>query len=95
MRKMPKVNVIFQGIFKEITEKGEMIMEVKNGCTLRDLLLILAKTYGKDFNSIINPKTGEISDEVCVLLNGESMGKPDVILNDNDIVYIGILVTGG
>jgi len=95
VRKMPQVKIMFQAIFREIVGKKEVIKEVNDGYTLRSLLLMLAETYGRDFNDIIDPKTGEVSTEVWVLVNGKSIRKPDLILNDNDVVYIGVPIAGG
>lgn len=92
---MPKVKVMFQAMFREIVGSREMDQEIKDGCTLEDLLNYLAKKYGKDFNDIIDPSTGEISTEVWILVNGKSARKTNIQLNDNDVVYIGVPLAGG
>jgi MoaD family protein len=92
---MARVKVMFQAMFREIAGKREIIQEVNNGYTLRDLLGMLAKNYGRDFNDIVDPKTGEISTEVWVLVNGKSVRKTDIALNNDDVVYIGVPIGGG
>ena len=92
---MTRVKVMFQAMFREIAGKREIIQEVNNGYTLRDLLDMLAKNYGRDFNDIVDPKTGEISTEVWVLVNGKSVRKTDIALNNDDVVYIGVPIGGG
>jgi MoaD family protein len=92
---MARVKVMFQAMFREIAGKREIIQEVNNGYTLRDLLDMLAKNYGRDFNDIVDPKTGEISTEVWVLVNGKSVRKTDIALNNDDVVYIGVPIGGG
>jgi len=92
---MARVKVMFQAMFREIAGKREIIQEVNNGYTLRDLLGMLAKNYGRDFKDIVDPETGEISTEVWVLVNGKSVRKTDIALNDDDVVYIGVPIGGG
>lgn len=92
---MVQVKIMFQAMFRDLAGEREIIQEVNNGCTLRDLLNNLAKRYGGDFNDIIESKTGEINTEVWVLVNGKSMRKTDVKLNDNDVVFIGVPMAGG
>ncbi|MGB9853310.1 MAG: MoaD/ThiS family protein [Candidatus Bathyarchaeales archaeon] len=92
---MARVKVMFQAMFREIAGNREIIQEINNGHTLRDLLDILAKNYGRDFNDIVDPKTGEISTEVWVLVNGKSVRKTDIALNNDDVVYIGVPIGGG
>lgn len=92
---MPKVKVMFQAMFREIVGNREIDQEINNGCTLGDLLDYLAKKYGKDFNEITDSSTGEISTEVWILVNGKSMRKTNIQLNDNDVVYIGVPLAGG
>ncbi|MCS7115681.1 MAG: MoaD family protein [Nitrososphaerota archaeon] len=92
---MARVKVMFQAMFRELAGKREIVQEVSNGYTLRDLLDMLAKKYGGDFNDIVDPKTGEVNTEVWVLINGKSVRKTDIKLNDDDLVYIGIPIGGG
>ncbi|MEM2319542.1 MAG: MoaD/ThiS family protein [Candidatus Bathyarchaeia archaeon] len=92
---MARVKVAFQAMFREAAGKREIIQEVENNCTLRDLLDMLAKEYGGVFNDVVDPKTGEISTEVWVLVNGKSVRKTDIKLNDDDLVYIGVPIGGG
>jgi MoaD family protein len=92
---MTRVKVMFQAMFREIAGKREIIQEINNGYNLRDLLDMLAKNYGRDFNDIVDPKTGEISTEVWVLVNGKSVRKTDIALNNDDVVYIGVPIGGG
>lgn len=92
---MVRVKVMFQAMYREIVGKREIVQEVNSQCTLRDLLDALAKNYGRDFNDIVDPKTGKISLESWVLVNGKSMRNTDIKLQDNDIVFIGVPMAGG
>lgn len=92
---MVQVKVMFQAMYREIVGKREIVQEVDSQCTLRDLLDILAKKYGRDFNDVIDPKTGDISFETWVLVNGKSMRDTDIKLKNNDVVFIGVPMGGG
>jgi MoaD family protein len=92
---MARVRVMFQAMFREIVGKREIIQEISNGYTLRDLLNFLAETYGKDFKDVVDPKTGNVDNEVWILINGKSIRKTDVKLNDNEVVFIGVPIGGG
>ena len=90
-----QVTVKFQAMYREIVGKREIVQTMNSNSTLGDLLNTLAKNYGKDFNEIIDQKTGEIVLDTWIMLNGRSVRKTDTKLNDNDMVYIGIPMGGG
>lgn len=90
-----QVKILFHAMFKEVTGQREILQEVNLDFTLRDMLDALAKKYGKEFNSIIDPKTGQVSLDTLIMVNGRSVRKPDVQLRDNDVVMITVPVGGG
>jgi MoaD family protein len=89
------VKILLHAMFKEIAGQREILQEVNANSTLRDMLDVLAKKYGKEFNSIINHKTGQVTLDTLVMVNGKSIRKPDVQLEDNDVVMITVPVGGG
>lgn len=89
------VKVLLHAMFKEIAGQREILQEVDSESTLRDMLDALAKKYGKEFNSIIDPKTSQISLDTLVMVNGKSIRKPDLQLQDKDVVMITVPVGGG
>jgi len=89
------VRVLLHGTFREIAGVRETIEEIASGSTTRDVLSKLAEKYGKDFNNIINPETGQIGLETLVMVNGKSIRRPDLKLRDNDVVMITVPVGGG
>ena len=89
------VKILLHAMFKEIVGQREILQEVSSDFTLRDMLDALARKYGKEFNSIIDLKTGQVSLDTLVMLNGKSIRKPDVQLKDNDVVMITVPVGGG
>jgi MoaD family protein len=82
-------------MFKEIVGQREILQEINPDFTLRDILDALAKKYGKEFNTIIDPKTRQVSFDTLVMVNGKSIRKPDVHLKDKDVVMITVPVGGG
>jgi len=90
-----QVKVLFHAMFKEVAGKGEITHELNSGSTLRMLLDELARRYGKDFKQILNRETGLIETDTLVMLNGQSVRKPDVQLNDGDVVMVTVPIGGG
>ncbi len=82
-------------MFKEIAGQREILQEVDRDSTLRDMLNALSKKYGKEFKSIIDSKTGQVSLDTLVMVNGKSIRKPDVKLEDKDVIMITVPVGGG
>jgi molybdopterin converting factor small subunit len=82
-------------MFKEIAGQRELLQEVNSNFTLREMLKALADKYGGEFDTIIDPKTGMISVDTLVMVNGKSVRKPDVQLKDKDVVMITVPVGGG
>jgi len=90
-----QVRVLLHAMFKEAAGKGEITHELDSNSTLRVLLDDLARSYGKDFKQILNPKTGLVEVDALVMLNGQSVRKPDVQLKDGDVVMITVPIGGG
>lgn len=89
------VKVLLHATFREIAGKREFLERINSNSTVRQILEKLAKIYGKDFSKIIDSKTGEVSPEMLVMLNGKSIRTPDMELKDEDILVITIPVGGG
>jgi len=89
------VRVLLHAMFKDIAGKREITQEVNSSFTLGDILKKLAKKYGRDFNEIIDPKTGQISTDTLVMLNGKSVRQTDIKLNDKDLIMITVPIGGG
>ena len=90
-----RVRVLLHAMFKDIAGKREITQEVDSNLTLGDVLKKLAKKYGKDFNEIIDPRTGQISTDTLVMLNGKSVRQTDIKLNDKDVIMITVPIGGG
>lgn len=89
------VKILFHATFREIAGKKEVTEKINPNHTLADVLSKLAKQYGKDFNKIIDQKTGQINTDTLVMINGQSVRKTDIKLKDNDTIMITVPVGGG
>jgi len=92
---MPHVKILFHATFREIVGKKEVIEEVNPDYTLANILSKLTKQYGKDFNKIIDYKTGQINTDTLITINGKSVRQTDIKLKDNDVIMITVPVGGG
>ena len=89
------VKVLLAATFREIAGQREILEKVDSDITLGDILTTLAERYGRDFNEIIDSKTGQISLEHWVMVNGKSVRRADIELRENDVVIITIPAAGG
>jgi MoaD family protein len=89
------IKILFHATFREIAGKKEVIEEVNPNHTLANTLSKLARQYGRDFNNIVDRKTGQISTDTLVMINGQSVRKTDIKLKDNDVIMITVPVGGG
>lgn len=90
-----RVKVLLQAMFKEIAGKREITQDLSADSTLKSVLDHLAHMYGKDFNDIVNSKTGLVDADTLVMLNGQSVRKTDVPLKNGDVIMISVPIGGG
>ncbi len=90
-----QVKIIFHAMFKEITGTREMSRELQGNTTLGEVLNSLAQEYGKDFTALVDPETGQVSIDMLVMVNGQSIRKLDTQIKDQDVIMISVPVGGG
>ena len=90
-----QVKIIFHAMFKEITGTREINRELIGNTSLGEVLDNLTEEYGKDFNALVDPKTGQVSVDMLVMVNGQSIRKLDTQLKDQDVIMISVPVGGG
>ena len=90
-----RVRVLLHADFREIVGKREIIEEINSNSTLSDILDKLAQRYGRDFKQIVDPRTGVISLEFLVSINGRIARDTNIKLNNDDILMITIPAGGG
>jgi MoaD family protein len=89
------IRVLLAATFREIAGQREILKEVGSGITLGEVLTTLVERYARDFNAIIDSKTGQIGLETWVMVNGKSVRRTNIELRENDVVVITIPVGGG
>jgi len=89
------VRVVLLANFREIVGKREIVEEIDSDSTLGHVLEKLAKKYGRDFKKIVNSKTGVISSEFLVSINGRIARDTSIKLNNDDILMLTIPAGGG
>ena len=74
---------------------GEIVEELTPNSTLKYILDKLAMEYGKDFNLIVDSKTGVVSSEFIVSINGRITRDINAKLNNDDVIILTIPAGGG
>lgn len=90
------MKVKFFAFFRNYTKCKETDVPLYND--LRELLDVLCKKYGKEFEEKVYTKNREISDEVIILINGRHIAHLDGIntkLKEDDEVCIFPVAAGG
>jgi len=90
-----QVRVVFLANFREIVGKREIVEELTPNSTLKYILDKLAMEYGKDFNLIVDSKTGVVSSEFIVSINGRITRDINAKLNNDDVIILTIPAGGG
>ena len=90
-----QVKILFHAMFKEAAGTREITEEFSDNVTVGKLLDRLVRKYDKDFKTIVDPKTGQVNADTLVMLNGQSVRKPDTPLKNNDVIMISVPVGGG
>lgn len=90
-----RVKIRFYAMFKEIVGEKEIIQDIDPEATLGDLLNMLAKKYGGDFEETVDEKTGQVDVNTLVMLNGQSVRDTNIRLKNNDLVVVTVPVGGG
>jgi len=89
------VRVVLLANFREIVGKREIIEEIDSNSTLGHVLDKLAKKYGRDFQKIVDQKTGVISSEFLVSVNGRIARDTGIKLKNDDVLMLTIPAGGG
>lgn len=89
-----KIEIFFHAFFREITKTRKILEEINDNSTLNNILTKLVDRYGNEF-AIIDPKTGKISNENVILLNGKSVRETNLKLKNNDVLIFSLPFGGG
>jgi len=90
-----RIRLVLCADFREIVGKRQIVEEINANSTLKHVLDMLAKKYRKEFEQVVDPRTGIISLEFLVSINGRVIRDTNVKLNNDDILMITIPTGGG
>ena len=82
-------------LLKERLGTGQVIVELKEGATLGDLIRTLASKYGRDLENILLTDDGALADEVVVSLNDNKVDNADAKLDEGSIIFFIPPLSGG
>ncbi|RLF16166.1 MAG: molybdopterin synthase sulfur carrier subunit [Thermoprotei archaeon] len=86
-----KITVVLAGAFREVAGEKELIEELPEGASLKDLISALASRYDDLFEDIAG-RSGEVSRDVALIVNNAFVFKLDRKLKDGDRVIISDLI---
>ena len=68
-----QVKVTFFGVIRDMVGNSPSVaLEVREGCTLKELLGVLCRQYGPDFSANLMRSDGIVQPFVNIVLNGET-----------------------
>ena len=89
------ITIRFLAIFKDVAGKQEITQTISQKTTLGDILISLAKKYGKDFQETFDKKTRQVDVNTLVMINGKNTRDIDINLEDNDLIIMSVSLGGG
>lgn len=89
-----RVKVALASIYREAARAKELVFELPEGSTLRDLLSRLEELYGGPFKEL-TAEDGSINREALLLVDGMNIRQASLKLKDGDFVFIASEVVGG
>ena len=89
------IKIRFLAIFKDVAGEKEITQTIRQETTLGDVLTLLAKKYGKDFQETIDKKTHQVDVNTLVMLNGKNTRDINIKLKDNDLIIMTVPLGGG
>ncbi|WP_455141124.1 MoaD/ThiS family protein [Candidatus Hodarchaeum mangrovi] len=90
-----KIEIIFHATFSEITKTRKIMEPINDDCTFGEILEILTRKYGNDFNNVINPQTGKIANDILVMINGKGIREINEKISHGDVLIFTLPVGGG
>lgn len=82
-------------LLKERLGTGQVVVELKDGATLGDLIRTLASQFGRDLENILLTDDGALADEVVVSLNDNKVDRADAKLQEGSIIFFIPPLSGG
>ncbi len=90
-----RIKIQLFAMFREIAGRKEIFQDIQSESTLGEILDMLARKYGKDFEETVDKKTGQIDVNTLVMLNGRNVRDINLKLKENDWIIITVPAGGG
>lgn len=93
-----KITIKYYGASREVTRKNHEIITIQTKLTLKDIISILTKRYGKPLTQLMLCEDGEPSDYLTYFIEGvnaNSLQGFSTELRDGDTVVIAPTIVGG
>jgi MoaD family protein len=93
-----EITVHYFTILRELTEKRQEKIKMKEGSTIKDTLAVLVEKYGERFKQYVSPPKGKKGLQLVLLLNNQDITYLDglrAILHDEDTISLILPIAGG
>ena len=95
---MIAVKISFLSLLKDRIGAKELNMDLEDESTINDVFVKLFEKYGEDIEKVLIKKTGDLNDQVVILLNEKnirSLDKLDTKIRNNDEIILLPAIAGG
>jgi MoaD family protein len=93
-----EITVHYFTVLREITEKRQEKIKLKEGSTVEDMLAFLIEIYGEHFKRYVSPPKGKKGLQLVLLLNNQDITQLHgfkTTLHDGDGVSLILPIAGG
>ncbi len=95
---MIAVKISFLSLLKDRIGVKELNMDLEDESTINDVFAKLFEKYGEDIEKVLIKKTGDLSDQVVIMLNEKSIRSLDNLdtkIRNNDEIILLPAIAGG
>ncbi len=95
---MITVKISFLSLLKDMIGTKELNMDLDDESTIKDLFSKLFEKYGEDIKKLLIKKTGDLNDQVVIMVNEKnirSLDKFDTKIHNNDEIIFLPAIAGG
>ncbi|MEE8431858.1 MAG: MoaD/ThiS family protein [Candidatus Desulfatibia sp.] len=95
---MIAVKISFLSLLKDRIGVKELNMDLEDESTINDVFAKLFEKYGEDIEKLLIKKTGDLNDQVVIMLNEKSIRSLDNLdtkIRNNDEIILLPAIAGG
>lgn len=95
---MIAVKISFLSLLKDRIGVKELNMDLEDESTINDVFAKLFEKYGEDIEKVLIKKTGDLNDQVVIMLNEKSIRSLDNLdtkIRNNDEIILLPAIAGG